>query len=48
MKKSSKAMHVGEKKPRVLQLGAKSTFEGGGDKPLVYTFSVAVQQLSDN
>ena len=27
-----------EKKPRVLQLGAESTFEGGGDKPLVYTF----------
>jgi hypothetical protein len=25
-------MRIGQKKPRVLQLGAESTFEGGGDK----------------
>ncbi len=26
------SMRIGQKKPRVLQLGAESTFEGGGDK----------------
>jgi putative redox protein len=48
MKKWARAKHLGKKKPQVLQLGAESTFEGGGDKPLVYTFSVALQHLSDN
>jgi hypothetical protein len=37
-----------EKKPRVLQLGAESTFEGGGDKPSVYTKNVAMQHFEDN
>jgi hypothetical protein len=40
--------NTGEKKPRVLQLGAESTFEGGGDKPLVYAVFVAAQHLNDN
>jgi hypothetical protein len=37
-----------EKKPRVLQLGAESTFEGGGDKPQVYPENVALHHLEDN
>ena len=41
-------MEKDEKKPRVLQLGAESTFEGGGDKALVYAIFVAAQHLHDN
>jgi hypothetical protein len=41
-------MRKHEKKPRVLQLGAESTFEGGGDKPKLYANFVAVQQFADN
>jgi hypothetical protein len=37
-------MRNGEKKPQVLQLGAESTFEGGGDKPELYANFVAAQQ----
>jgi hypothetical protein len=37
-----------QKKPQVLQLGAESTFEGGGDKPVVYAIFVALQQFEDN
>jgi hypothetical protein len=45
---SYEKINSGEKKPRVLQLGAESTFEGGGDKPVVYAIFVALQQFEDN
>ena len=41
-------MRKHEKKPRVLQLGAESTFEGGGDKPQLYAKNVAMQHFEDN
>jgi hypothetical protein len=41
-------MRNGEKKPQVLQLGAESTFEGGGDKPELYANFVAAQHFADN
>jgi putative redox protein len=41
-------MRNGEKKPQVLQLGAESTFEGGGDKSVVYAIFVAPQHFADN
>jgi hypothetical protein len=41
-------MRNGEKKPQVLQLGAESTFEGGGDKLKLYANFVALQHFADN
>jgi hypothetical protein len=41
-------MQIDEKKPQVLQLGAESTFEGGGDKPKLYANFVALQHFADN
>jgi hypothetical protein len=41
-------MRNGEKKPQVLQLGAESTFEGGGDKSELYANFVAAQHFADN